>query len=330
MPDGPTYNNSTAINQDYTFKVDAIITWVDGSDPDWQKQRSKYIESENQEESRFRRKDGDSSIRFIDIGEIEFCIKGILEYLPWIRNIYLVTMRPQNFNFDFKTEKLFTVHHDDFFEEKEFLPSFNSHAIESQLHRIPGLAEHFVYFNDDTFIGKPLEKSFFFTGNGRPKLYIRNFYNLTIQAAMAYLNHYGVSFTTAGSNLHQCLPCTKTAMYEAHKVLRDPLRYTASSRFRSRLDVYIFGLIFLLGRDDLAEYSKLADNEQLYILAVDEIAGITREKEVLDIIDWYEKNNPSLICISGLDAQNPVHQEAFNKFSKIYSQRLIENKNTKS
>jgi hypothetical protein len=35
-----------------------------------------------------------------------------------------------------------------------FLPTFSSPAIEANLHRIAGLSEHFLYFNDDVFLGK--------------------------------------------------------------------------------------------------------------------------------------------------------------------------------
>ena len=38
--------------------------------------------------------------------------------------------------------------------ESDALPTFNSHAIELNLHRIPGLAPAFLYFNDDFFLGQ--------------------------------------------------------------------------------------------------------------------------------------------------------------------------------
>lgn len=62
--------------------------------------------------------------------------------------------------------KLNLVTHDQIIEP-HCLPTFNSHAIEINIHKIEGLAEHFVYFNDDTFINSPLEPEFFFK-NGLP------------------------------------------------------------------------------------------------------------------------------------------------------------------
>lgn len=50
------------------------------------------------------------------------------------------------------------VTHKDIFPESDqpFLPTFNSHAIESVLHRIPGIGRYFVYFNNDMFWTRPM------------------------------------------------------------------------------------------------------------------------------------------------------------------------------
>jgi len=48
----------------------------------------------------------------------------------------------------------------------EVLPTFNSHAIETALHRVPDLAEHFVYLNDDVFLGRPVRPETFFSPAG--------------------------------------------------------------------------------------------------------------------------------------------------------------------
>jgi len=46
--------------------------------------------------------------------------------------------------------------------EAENLPTFNSNAIEVNLHKIPDLSDKFVYFNDDFFILRKTEPSHFF------------------------------------------------------------------------------------------------------------------------------------------------------------------------
>ena len=43
---------------------------------------------------------------------------------------------------------------EEFFADPSVLPTHNSQAVECQLHHIPGLAEHFLYSNDDMFFGR--------------------------------------------------------------------------------------------------------------------------------------------------------------------------------
>jgi len=63
------------------------------------------------------------------------------------------------------------VSHREIFGDTGRLPTFNSHAIESRLHRIPGLAEHFLYLNDDVFLGRPVAPELFFTPGGLARFF---------------------------------------------------------------------------------------------------------------------------------------------------------------
>jgi len=62
--------------------------------------------------------------------------------------------------------KLNIVYHRDYIPE-EYLPTFSANPIELNLHRIPGLAEQFVYFNDDVYLTAPVKPTDFFV-NGLP------------------------------------------------------------------------------------------------------------------------------------------------------------------
>ncbi|MGC5083508.1 capsule biosynthesis protein CapC, partial [Escherichia coli] len=62
--------------------------------------------------------------------------------------------------------KVTIVRSEEFFADPSVLPTHNSHAVEAQLHRIPGLAEHFLYSNDDMFFGRPVTPELFFSGAG--------------------------------------------------------------------------------------------------------------------------------------------------------------------
>ncbi len=137
-------------------KIDFVMLWVDGNDPEWQKEKNKYsplLTEENASEN------GDC--RFRDWDNLQYWFRGVEKYADWVNKVYFVTngQKPKWLNPD--AEKLVLVKHSDYIRA-DALPTFNSHAIELNLHRIRGLSDHFVYFNDDTFITDRLSKELFF------------------------------------------------------------------------------------------------------------------------------------------------------------------------
>ena len=106
--------------------------------------------------------------RFHSNDELRYSLRSVSKSLPWVRQIYVFTnCAPPEW---LKTSHpgIRWVQHDEVIPA-QYLPTFSSHVIESFLHRIPGLADHFIYLNDDVFIGKPLKKQFFFDPSGASK-----------------------------------------------------------------------------------------------------------------------------------------------------------------
>lgn len=150
--------------------IDAVVTWVDGGDPVHAAKRA----AELAKPQKFRVTaipGGKSETRFSNNGEIEYCIRGIREHCPWIRTIFLVTdeQTPPFLSGDVAAELgVRVIDHKDIFRGYEFaLPTFNSQSIETMLHRIDGLAERFVYFNDDVIVLSRTNADEFFTEDGR-------------------------------------------------------------------------------------------------------------------------------------------------------------------
>ena len=141
-------------NQNKDILVDAVITWVDGNDKAWQEKLNQYAEVKIDFESK------EQSVRYNSIGEIQIAIKSIIKFAPFIKNIFLVTDNQVPEDFDrlkklatTKDIKLTLIDHEIIFKGYEdSLPCFNSCSIGSMLFRIPNLAEHFIIFNDDTFL----------------------------------------------------------------------------------------------------------------------------------------------------------------------------------
>ena len=131
--------------------MDIVITYVNGLDPEWQKTYEQYTSTPILEK------------RFRDWGTLKYLLRGIQANMPFIRKVHLVvsgmTQIPEWIN----RQTVNVVLHSDIIPE-EYLPTFNSNTIEMHLHRIEGLDDEFLYFNDDTFPMKPCKPTDFFRG----------------------------------------------------------------------------------------------------------------------------------------------------------------------
>lgn len=92
--------------------------------------------------------------RFDDKEELRYSLRSISKYVPWVRTVYLVTNGEIPYWLNLDNQKLKLITHEDIFLNQNDLPTFSSPAIEVNMHRIPGLSEKFLYFNDDILIGK--------------------------------------------------------------------------------------------------------------------------------------------------------------------------------
>lgn len=142
------------------YDIDIVIPWVDGSDPEWIKEYNKYIVTEE------KIKIDSSSNRYRDYGLLKYWFRGIEKFAPWVRTVHFVTCGQKPDWLNLNNPKLHWVKHSDYIPS-EYLPVFSSHPIELMMHKIPGLAEQFIYFNDDFFLTAPVNESFYFR-NGLP------------------------------------------------------------------------------------------------------------------------------------------------------------------
>lgn len=135
-----------------TNKIDFVVTWVDGNDDVWREEKKKYeiIEKGDARDSRYREWD-----------TLRYWFRGIEKFAPWVNKVFFVTCGHYPEWLNLHHEKLVHVSHKDFIPEK-YLPTFSCRPIEFNLHKIPGLSEKFVYFNDDMYILRPVSESDFF------------------------------------------------------------------------------------------------------------------------------------------------------------------------
>lgn len=132
--------------------IDVIIPWVDGSDPKWLEEKSKYQP---------QKENDDRVNRYRDWGILKYWFRGIEKFAPWVRRVHFITWGHLPEWLDTTNPKLHIVNHKDYIPQ-EYLPVFSSHPIELNMHRIEGLADQFVYFNDDMFLIDHVKPEHFF------------------------------------------------------------------------------------------------------------------------------------------------------------------------
>ena len=142
-------------------KMDIVVTWVDGSDKTWLKERQKY-------ETKDLSSDSVGDKRFRDWDILKYWFRSIDKNAPFAKNIYFVTYGHVPKWLNVKHPQIRDVKHEDFMP-KEYLPTYNSVAIELNFHRIPGIGKKFIYFNDDMFLLQPTTLEDYFTKDGRIK-----------------------------------------------------------------------------------------------------------------------------------------------------------------
>ncbi len=129
--------------------MDIVITYVNGLDPVWQKDYEHYTNTPILEK------------RFRDWGTLQYLFRGIAENMPFIRKVHLIVSGDSQVPEWVNRDEVNVVLHSDIIPA-EFLPTFNCNPIEMCLHRIEGLDEEFLYFNDDMFPMRPCEPTDFF------------------------------------------------------------------------------------------------------------------------------------------------------------------------
>ena len=131
-------------------EIDFVILWVDGSDPEWLAQKNAYQPEGDHRSQRYR-----------DWGLLPYWFRGVEKFAPWIHKIHFVTWGHVPSWLKEDHEKLHIVKHSDYMPAWA-LPTFSSRPLEINFHRISGLSEHFVYFNDDFLLIDHVKPTDFF------------------------------------------------------------------------------------------------------------------------------------------------------------------------
>ena len=140
-------------------KIDAVITWVDGSEPNY-----KIKLEENLKNKKIINR------QYTQANEIDFCVASIIKFAPFIRKIFIVTdkQKPKfsRIRHMVSLEKIEIIDHEEIFRDNlDCMPSFNIRSIDALLFKIKNLSDKFIYFNDDMFLIRETNKKDWFKDN---------------------------------------------------------------------------------------------------------------------------------------------------------------------
>jgi hypothetical protein len=306
--------------------IDAVITWVDGSDQHHQKKKERILKAEKPSASSQKNilQTGRDQTRFRDNGELKYCLESIRKFAPWIRTIHLVTDNqvPPFLTAGLQKElDIKIVDHTDVFRSYEWaLPTFNSRTIETALWRIPGIADRFIYLNDDFILTSPVEPEDFFVDDrvvlrgewnsireyGPMRLKLNNWVSsaakkllgitrsmhLLLQIRSAQLAGFQNRYFRAHHLPHPVRTNTLRKFYEGHKELFEQnIRY----RFRSTDQ---FSSIYLANHLEISQNRAILDGLDDYLMINGEMDfSFLIDRKLQKILN----RDASFVCLQGFE-----------------------------
>jgi hypothetical protein len=310
------------------FPIDAVYMWVNGNDPEWVNKKNKLI-AKFKEQGIEIPQSALSPARFTDNQELRYSLRSLEKYAPWIRNVYLVTDNQQPSWID--THNVHIISHKEIFPPQAAYPVFSNRPIEFCLHRIPSLAEHYLYFNDDFMLGNSLPKNMFFTPSGDPivwgarlsrrrKRSLRNdsdsglspHQTSTKKAHRLIRQHFGKEIPYRIKHYPRAM--TRSSVKKLCTEFKPEIYKTIQSPFRTNDDISIFPLYSLFVLAEKLGYLKLINHEGLIadILhrRISHIGASLGDDNVVQKMRRIKRYKPITFCIN--DAEHATNTDRYN------------------
>jgi len=234
---------------DIRFPIDIVFSWVDGNAIEYQRARQAAQSGAVLGEG------DDAPARFRQIDELKYALRSVHTFAPWIRQIYIATDSPAP-AWLADHPKVRIVRSEEFFADPSVLPTHNSQAVESQLHHIPGISEHFIYSNDDMFFGRSVDPSVFFSPGSVTKFILattriglgsnnpaRSGFENSARVNRRLLQQRFGAVTTRHLE-HAPTPLRASIMTEMEHEFADEFRATAASRFRAAENISVTNSLY--------------------------------------------------------------------------------------
>ena len=285
-------------NHNKSFPVDLVYTWVNGSDPEFMQEKAWWL-------NRFDKLDasGTISAKFVEHEELKYSLRSVRKNLPWINHIYIITNGQIPSWLDRTNRWISIITHNQIMPDSS-LPTFNSEAIEANIHHIPNLSEHFIYSNDDYYFYRPLSKSFFFTKQGNPLVIKGNLYFsdsvYNNGSNMLYINNVVYGLKLLEKQYGMLIRFEVSHTQEAHKkshfltcesLFPEQFNYTTHNKFRAPRSVHHSMMSYyslIIGDGYVAPDKSPNFPNQKYMV----VQSVEKMKEIL------RKVKPAQLCIN--------------------------------
>ena len=290
-------------------EIDYVITYVDGSDKEWQAEYERVSG---------KKINAEKSERFRSWDNLRYNLRAVEKNLPFIRKVHLVVSGPSQVPSWINTDTVHVVYHKDIIPEK-YLPVFCSTSIEMFLGFIPGLADNFIYANDDTFAMKPCKETDFFV-DGKPVL---NYsvsmakYNMGSQYEVQLSNSFKLAQKVSGKVVkgkkctppHSMNPMVVSSYRKVWEVVGNDIEKEVTKfRKNSNYNQYLFSF-----------YDRLTDN-----FARSETVGSQYinfdGRSLTSVCKELETTKKKLVCVNDSGVSNfKIFKEKINEmFDKLY------------
>ena len=281
---------------DIRFDIDMVFSWVDGSGTSYQEARREL------EAGAILGEGDDHDSRFRHLDELKYALRSVYLFAPWIRRIFIATDSAAP-AWLAEHPKVTLVRSPEHFADSSVLPTHNSMAVESQLHHIDGLAEHFLYSNDDMFFARPLPPDLFFTPGGITRFMLspnRIGLGESAQERSGFENSARVNrrllwdrfgaFTTRHLE-HSAAPLRRSVLTQLNEEFEPEFAATAASTFRAANNISVTNSLYhyyalLTGRAVMHK-----DGRGIYVDTAN-MAGLTQLPHVL------ARRNADFLCLN--------------------------------
>lgn len=303
MPRG-RYNDPSDFEQE---NIDIVYTWVDVTGPGFQEYLQKCLQTEASVASPL----AFSPERFRNNDELRYSLRSVETFAPWVRKIHIITNGQIPQWLDTTNRRVSIASHDMIFPDKSHLPTYNSNAIELQLHRVPGLSRRFLYLNDDCFLGRAISRSHFVTASGGEYIYFEPIpVSSNVQEGSVLTRSYAYTQRIVerlwGRKGARFLPAHVPQLYDKEillhleNLLAKEFRQTSSHRFRAQNDLVLRILYFFylleskeqVGRGHEAKFLEWVSNDYSLLMLENRLLKMWRA------FFYLLRRRPRFFCIN--------------------------------